>query len=257
MKINWKVEEDDIGTISELVSSQFQTKFVQNRVEKNINLDNIPIFNKETFWKSMLACILSTQQNSGPNSPLSNFCSTNPFLLSLEKCSHEENYMAEYIEEVITNFGGIRRAKSISLQAESNYNWISDNGWDDIINIFNNLCKQRKELPTNEHIKTEIAAAEFIRENFKGFGPKQSRNLWQTLGLFRFEIPIDSRISKWLNNNIFPFKISSNSLSDINYYQFVMEGIQLLCYKSSLVPCILDASIFASYDPEWNENLIW
>jgi hypothetical protein len=35
--------------------------------------------------------------------------------------------------------------------------------------------------------------AGYIQETFEGFGPKQSRNLLQALGLTRYEIPIDIR----------------------------------------------------------------
>ncbi len=77
-----------------------------------------------------------------------------------------------------------------------------------------------------------------------GFGPKQSRNLWQTLGLFRYEIPIDSRITKWMNKNIYPFKLSATALSDLNYYEFIMNGIQKLSEECNVLPCVLDASIF-------------
>ena len=95
-------------------------------------------------------------------------------------------------------------------------------------------------------------------DGLKGFGPKQSRNLWQTLGLTRFEIPIDSRITKWFNRFGFPLKLSANALSDPNYYDFVMDGIQEVCDASSVYPCVLDAAIFADFDQEWPENkLIW
>ena len=48
--------------------------------------------------------------------------------------------------------------------------------------------------------KSERHAAEFIDKQLKGFGPKQSRNLLQWLGPSRYEIPLDSRITKWLND---------------------------------------------------------
>lgn len=56
----------------------------------------------------------------------------------------------------------------------------------------------------NPNPETERHAVRFIDEHYQGFGPKQSRNLLQGLGLSRFEIPIDSRITKWLNEFGFP-----------------------------------------------------
>ncbi|MEY9595889.1 hypothetical protein AB7M74_011300 [Bradyrhizobium japonicum] len=91
--------------------------------------------------------------------------------------------------------------------------------------------------------------ARYIQDTFSGFGPKQSRNLLQSLWLTRYEIPIDSRVIDWLNEEFqFPVRLSSEALSDINYYIFVSDGIQELCEKSGVIPCVFDAAIFALKD---------
>ena len=41
--------------------------------------------------------------------------------------------------------------------------------------------------------ETEAEVADYINDTFRGFGPKQSRNILQELGLTRYEIPIDNR----------------------------------------------------------------
>jgi len=114
-------------------------------------------------------------------------------------------------------------------------------------------------LRTTQTLQSEREAAEFINNQFKGFGPKQSRNLLQSLGLTKYEIPIDSRITKWLNRFGFPVKLSAQALSDPNYYKFVSDGVQQLCAQSGVYPCVLDAAIFASFDKGgWSgENIIW
>lgn len=81
-----------------------------------------------------------------------------------------------------------------------------------------------------------------------GFGPKQSRNLLQGLGLTKYEIPIDSRITKWFNEFGFPVKLSASALSDLNYYKFVSKGLRELCDACNIYPCLLDAAIFSSFD---------
>jgi thermostable 8-oxoguanine DNA glycosylase len=107
--------------------------------------------------------------------------------------------------------------------------------------------------------ETERRAAEFFDEKLQGFGPKQSRNLIQGLGLSRYEIPMDSRITKWLNAFGFPVNLTANALSDRNYYNFVSEGLQSLCEACGIMPCVLDAAIFSSFDgDEWTEeNVVW
>ena len=101
--------------------------------------------------------------------------------------------------------------------------------------------------------------ADFIDDSFAGFGPKQARNLLQSLGLTRHEIPIDSRITKWLNEFGFPVRLSASALADPNYYCFVMDGFQALCRACEVAPCVLDAAIFASFDGGgWTEeNIVW
>ena len=93
----------------------------------------------------------------------------------------------------------------------------------------------------------------------KGFGPKQSRNLLQSLGLTKYETPLDSRVINWLNDFGFPVKLTGNALSDQNYYHFISDGIRELCSAADLYPCVLDAAMFAQMDDGgWNEeNLIW
>ena len=81
----------------------------------------------------------------------------------------------------------------------------------------------------------------------------------QSLGLTKYEIPIDSRITNWLNNFGFPVSLTSSPLGDKGYYHFVSDGIQELCIKARIYPCLLDAAIFSSFDNgEWtDENTIF
>ena len=53
--------------------------------------------------------------------------------------------------------------------------------------------------------------------------------------------------------------LSSISLQDREYYHFVSDGIQQLCDKAGMYPCVLDAAIFLSFDNgEWTiENSIF
>lgn len=86
-------------------------------------------------------------------------------------------------------------------------------------------------------------------------GPKQSRNLLQVLGLTRYETPLDSRISKWLNKNLeLPYHISGGGLDSPEFYNFHMDLIQSACEEANEVPCVFDAAVFASYDSGWSEE---
>jgi hypothetical protein len=78
------------------------------------------------------------------------------------------------------------------------------------------------------------------------------------LGLTKYEIPIDSRITRWLNAFGFPFHLTAGALSDPHYYNLVSDGIQTMCKQSDVLPCVLDAAIFSSYDTGWTkDNIVW
>ena len=153
----------------------------------------------------------------------------------------------------LTNFGGIRRGKTIAAQVKTNLIWLEASGWGQIEHQFGRLLEQRTRAPQIEDVVEEKKAADLVATYLAGFGPKQSRNLWQWLGLTRYEIPLDSRITRWLND-IFPFRISSAGLANPGYYEFVMQGVHRLCDQAEVLPCVLDAAIFASYDRDWAED---
>lgn len=258
MKIEWHIEKGDIDKIHVLIEEQQSKRFVKKRIARNINENTNLKFSEELFWEKMILCLLSSQQKSGSGSPISNFCKLNPFHLRFEECSLHKNMLNHFVSETLQKFGGIRNYNNIASAVAQNFKWLNENGWNELEKITTELVTLRNEEPSNNCIPLERRAARFVSKNLKGFGPKQSRNLWQTLGLSRFEIPIDSRITKWLNKNDFPFKLSAKALSDINYYEFVMTGMQKLCAEADVLPCLLDAAIFASFDPQWaEEESIW
>jgi hypothetical protein len=130
--------------------------------------------------------------------------------------------------------------------------FLESGGWEQITEHLDRL--RISPTPENERL-----AAAFIDDNLKGFGPKQSRNLLQGLWISRYEIPIDSRITKWLNDFGFPVELSAGALQDRNDYNFVSDGIQRLCEACEIMPCVLDAAIFSSFDGgKWTkENMVW
>ncbi|HOI77047.1 MAG TPA: hypothetical protein PLI06_05495 [Methanofastidiosum sp.] len=246
MKIDWIVTDSDISKVKAFYEMHKDNPLVLNRIKRNIN-GNIPEVTKEIFWKEMITCLLSTQQRSGPSSPITKFVCTKPFLLDYSICSHQHD-LKRFIEKTITDFGGIRRGKSISEEASLNYNWLNNGGWEEIFRIIGDL----KKRPSKE---TELECVDVLIDNLRGFGPKQSRNLLLGLGLTRYEVPIDSRITKWLKEFGFPIALSAATLADRNYFNFVSEGFQQICNACGISPCVLDAAIFSSFDTEkWSDE---
>ena len=72
MKINWTIEQEDIQKVNELIENNKDKVFYKNRLEKNVNRKGI-ISEKERIWKSIVVCLLTSQQNSSAESPISRF----------------------------------------------------------------------------------------------------------------------------------------------------------------------------------------
>jgi hypothetical protein len=62
-----------------------------------------------------------------------------------------------------------------------------------------------------------------------------------------------------LNEFGFPVRLSATALADQNYFEFVSDGFQKLAKACGVVPCVLDAAIFSSFDGDaWtDENVLW
>jgi hypothetical protein len=174
---------------------------------------------------------------------------SHPFPLRLSVVQRASN-RASFIDKQIRKFRGIRRSKTIGEELSSNLTWFQGKQWSKL--------KHRLEMvPGGRGYTRERSAAEWLAAEFSGLGPKQSRNFLQVLGLTRYEIPIDSRIIKWLNEIGFPLLLTSQSLGDPGYYAFVNDGIREVCRAVGTYPCILDAVVFSRADGgRWNRNNI-
>lgn len=250
MKIIWHIDAEDVAKVKAFVEKHLETPFVKDRIASNLREDKPPV-TKDYFWYVMVGCLLTTQQRSGPLSSITRFLKAKPFPLAHDICC-QQGEVADFTQKALAQFGGIRRSTIIGTEVAANLTFLEDKGWDQTVAHLE--CVRLASRPD-----TERRAAEFIDQHFKGFGPKQSRNLLQWLGLSRFEIPIDSRITKWLNDFGFPVRLNANTLADGSYYGFVSDGFQRLCEACQIVPCVLDAAIFSSFDQgAWTEeNLVY
>ena len=249
MEVLWQIAEADTGKVRAFFDRHKDSPFVKNRISRNVE-KSAPEVTKDLFWQAMISCLLTTQQRSGPDSAVTRFICTNPFPLNFPLCSSKSN-LEEFVCDIITKFGGIRRANKIAEAVSDNLEGLESGEW-------KRIFWMTDSLENNETIEIERESAEYIDDHLKGFGPKQARNLLQSLGLTRYEIPVDSRIIKWLNDFGFPIKLSSVGLTDKNYYNFILDGLQQLCERIGIYPCALDAAIFSSFDTDWPEDkLVW
>lgn len=249
MRHSWQISAADVKRVRDFVAAQSDRQFVKKRLASIRGRKSPP--QKDRVWYGMTGCLLSTQQRSGPGSATTRLLAQRPFPLAYRTVSQQRNVQA-YTAKVLKQAGGIRRTDTIASEVARNVKLLEDGLWPELMRRLDDLRK--RTIASHE-----AATADFIREHLHGFGPKQSRNLLQGLGLSRYEIPIDSRITKWLDAFGFPVPLSAMGLGDPGYYAFISEGIQALCRAASVLPCMLDAAIFVSYDKEeWPDDLdLW
>jgi len=244
MNISWNISEQDIQKVKGILNEN-NNPFFKNRRERNVEQKNI-VINKDTVIKTMIMCLLTSQQRSGPNSVVGQFLKLEPFPITYKTISKTEN-IEDLIKQTLRKNGLTRYINRISKFFTTNINKIQNDNW--------RIIHELENLKITDSIVEERKLADKIDDIFDGFGPKQSRNFLQSLGLTKYEIPIDSRITNWLNRFGFPVTLTSSPLGDKGYYHFVSDGIQELCIKAQIYPCLLDAAIFSSFDNgEWTEE---
>jgi hypothetical protein len=234
------VADADVSSVRRLVERVMSTTFFKERRAANV-CQPPPAFSRERFWYVVIGCLLTTQQRSTRNSPVDRFMNQPSFPVSVELCQCQdiESFMLECLKE----FGGIRRGVTIARQAGHNWRQLYDAQWAEAEKWFDRLLAQRSREPQEGDFKLEREAANWADRNFAGLGPKQSRNLWQWLGMTRYEIPLDSRVTNWVNTNL-TGKIEPKRLNDLRYYESVLDYLQGICHKADVLPCELDAAAF-------------
>lgn len=217
---------------------------------REITVDHPPqIFDRDGFWKQVVGCLLSTQQNVRPGTPVIRFLETVPFPLSLDACEQHEQELMNYAQSRLSAAGGIRFNKTIAGQVAKDFQWLKSGGWDEVKKAFWTLASIKRDAPAAECIAIERQAAQLVMGNMHGFGPKQSRNLWMCLGLTRYEIPIDGRVADWFNNKLSPpLGINMKKIGQPKYYECIESEIQTLCEEAGVLPCLLDAAVFGSLE---------
>ena len=239
MRVIWEVDQTDIERLKAFVEAHQQNPFVTDRIERNLAVQKQAI-GRAKLWEQMVGTRLTSVQRSSPTSPVGTFIQTDPFPIQYSALQQQAD-IETFMREVLVQHGGIRFTNRIPSDLHKNYRLLEDGEWDVLLPTINSLT-----VPESRDVERDVAR--YLRERLSGFGPKQARNLLQALGLTRYEIPIDSRLTKWFSEFGFPMKLNSAPLSDPGYYEFVLDGIQALCEAAELIPCVVDAAIFSSYE---------
>lgn len=238
MKLLWDFNTRDINRWEEFINDNINNEFVLDRVERNLNRKHV-ILSKQRLWYVHIGCQVTTQQKSGPDSLVSTFLNSDSDALSYKKCVKAKNLESLLRKEF--KKASLRRSSVMAKYLADIFRQLEDGEW----KILTNHLKTLKKRTTKNK---ERKVAEYISMTFKGLGPKQSRNYMQWLGLSRYEIPLDSRITKTMKKLGFKFVPKANALSDEMVYLLTQDGLQELSKILGIYPCILDACIFSSFD---------
>lgn len=236
MDLIWNINKKDLKVWERFVKNYIDTEFVIERKQKNILRQEIDL-SKESLWNIHIGCQITTQQRSGKNSKVEEFMNSNNPILNYSSCLKALDKKKFFEDELSNN--SIWRAKIISKNLSSIISKLETGEWEILLQNLETILIN----PTKEK---ERKVANYIKENFKGIGLKQSRNYIQWLGLSKFEIPIDSRTTKTIKKLGFNFVPNSKGLSDENVYLIIQKGLQYIANELKIYPCILDACIFVS-----------
>lgn len=261
--IGWTFEASEISSVEEIVTEFESNPFVVRRIEQNIEQPP-PDVSRHRIWSAHLVAQLTSQQRSGPESVVTKFLNEQIDALSLQRCREAED-VQEFVTETLSDFGGFRFYNKIGEACKKNLQLLEQNerqGWGKLERELQQLQKVRQRAPKPGDAEREREVCHYVYEELGGtglhrIGPKQSRNLLQILGLTRYETPLDSRITRWLNENLkLPYRLSAGGLSEPAFYDFHMDLVQAICEETDIVPCVFDAAVFTSYSPDWSGETV-
>ncbi len=235
MKIIWDLDDSDIKKVIDFVNEN-KTPFVENRMNRNIKRKET-IINKDIIIKNILMCLLTTPYDSYQDEKLTAFFNKKPFIITDGFLSNEYDIRNTVLEVLKSN--GLTPSNKIINSFIRNYFYLLQTKWGILADLDNCIIEDYTK-------DKERDLADNIDMIFKGFGSIQARSFLQALGLTRYEIPINFIMIEWLKNFGFPIFFSPIALQDKSFYHFISDGIQLLCDKANIYPCILYATIFSS-----------
>lgn len=239
MKPTWEIDLSTLSRWRDFVKENSKNKVVLNRCQRNVKRKGIDI-SKANLWHVLVGCQITTQQRSGPNSPVDRFLRSGSIALNLTVCN-KSPALHKLLEDKFTE-AGLRRAHTMASNLTQILGSLESGEW-------TALVQHLETLKDNTTRTKELKVVSYLQSNkYPGLGPKQARNFIQWVGLSRYEIPLDSRVLKKLKEFGCTFVPRATALCDETVYQFVQAGVQQIAASLKMYPCILDACIFSSFD---------
>ena len=191
------------------------------------------------FWKWLVLSLLSSQQPYREGSPTWRLeIGTDEFPVPLSGFGSLDE------AEINGKLKRFRFHQRITKQLRRNHKWLfSEQGWEHLLPPIERLLHQRNSAPVPEHKRYERTVANMLVNKLDGVGPKQARNLLQSLGLTRYEIPLDSRVARFLQERL-GWNICIEALARGEYYEDLLDRVQASCEIAGVLPALFDAAVF-------------
>jgi hypothetical protein len=239
MNPTWEINEETLSRWRDFVDKNSKNQAVLKRHERNVKRNGIDL-SKTNLWHVLVGCQVTTQQRSGPDTPVSRFLRSESGAVNYKVCRHSAT-LCEFLENEFTK-AGLRRAPTMARNLSQIFVHLENGEW-------NILMQNLKTLKNKTTKNKELKVVKYLQTNmYPGLGPKQARNFIQWVGLSRYEVPLDSRVLKKLKEYGCTFVPRATALSDETVYRFVQAGVQQIAASLDIYPCILDACIFSSFD---------
>lgn len=239
MNPTWEIDEGTLSRWRDFVEENSKNQVVLNRRQRNVKREGICL-SKSNLWHVFVGCQVTTQQRSGPDTPVSRFLRSGSVALNYAECRRSAA-LHKLLESEFTK-AGLRRSPTMASNLSQILGLLENGEW-------KTLVQHLKTIESNTTKGKELKVVSYLQsKKYPGLGPKQARNFIQWVGLSRYEIPLDSRVLKKLKEFGCTFVPRATALSDETVYRFVQAGVQQIAASLEIYPCILDACIFSSFD---------
>ncbi len=229
--------------------------WILDRVRANVERSSGPALKEitiEEFWRWYVTAIATTLTRSAiPGNPIQQLIeqsdrypalSWSSLQMVTERATEKIIYKSFRTAGQDADHGVIFGMTMKSRQLARGHKLLQNGGWEEIRPHLQKLQRRRQRATIERDIARRLL---FL----SGVGPKQARNILQMLGLTRYEIPLDSRVSAFLRTNLkFPVHVSAAKLGNELFYCAVLDWVQALCKRAEVYPTVFDICAFIHGD---------
>ena len=248
MDLHFDIEQADVDRLRRAYEHWADHELTRQRIELNVGATATTPPTRDQVWDGLMLALTSSQQRSGPGSRVWGLWQADPCPLSLAVVQSWQPDVADRVAGFLKEWGGIRCYNRIGQFVETNVRILLDEGGIERLDgLTGQLWGLRLSFPEWDdrarHREREVCA-EILGLGLKGVGNKQCRNWLQDARLLRYEIPLDSRVLKFLRPMMPGVPLEQELLGHESYYLFIEDAVQELCQRAGIFPCIADAVMF-------------